>query len=418
MNRGTSRLVHLACMAAATSLFLAGPANAQEIITLPAEDRPLAPDFEELYRVGSVSGEDWEQFGRVRKVAFDDAGQLYIFDTQADRITVVGPDGEFLRAFGRSGEGPGEFRSMSSFTVMREGRVVVGDRGHRAFLIFDPNGGFERRVGLAARNDAVGFTEIMPDPGGGAVFTVVEAEAAAYILPGSDSEPTPLRASRRMERLVLSSEAVRRETVAEGWVPEGWQRTTAGMPEHRYFSPRMLAGVLPDGSVAFSDSSAYAIRIARSGMGVWRILRRPLEPIPVTNRVIEAEKQRRLMRLAQRSEGDLSRTFVNGQRVSPQESRRLYREMIENLVFFDEVSIVRGLATGWDGEIWVQRHGDEPDDDLGPIDVITMDGRYVGTHAAGAIEMPAAFGPDGLMAFIERDEFDVESVVVKRLRGR
>ncbi len=86
-------------------------------------------------------------------------------------------------------------------------------------------------------------------------------------------------------------------------------------------------------------------------------------------------------------------------------------------MFFDEVSIVRGLATGWDGEIWVQRHGDEPGDDLGPIDVITMDGRYVGTYAAGAIEMPAAFGPGGLMAFVERDEFEVESVVVKRAAG-
>ena len=30
--------------------------------------------------------------------------------------------------------------------------------------------------------------------------------------------------------------------------------------------------------------------------------------------------------------------------------------------------------------------------------------------------MPDAFGPDGLAAFIEQDEMDVETVVVKRLR--
>ena len=29
--------------------------------------------------------------------------------------------------------------------------------------------------------------------------------------------------------------------------------------------------------------------------------------------------------------------------------------------------------------------------------------------------MPDAFGPDGLAAFIETDEFDVETVVVRRL---
>ena len=31
--------------------------------------------------------------------------------------------------------------------------------------------------------------------------------------------------------------------------------------------------------------------------------------------------------------------------------------------------------------------------------------------------MPAAFGPDGLVAFVEMDELDVESVVVRRLPG-
>ena len=177
------RRLRLGCWALSVWLLCAVSVSAQEIIDLPAEDRWLEPRFEEVYRIGSLSGEDWEQFGRVRKVAFNDAGQLYIFDTQADRIT--------------------------------------------------------------ARSGAVGFTEIMPDPEGGAVFTVVEAEAAAYTLPGSDSEPTPRRASRRVERLVLSGEAVRRETIAEGWVPEGWERTTAGLPEHRVFSPRMLAGRPP-----------------------------------------------------------------------------------------------------------------------------------------------------------------------------
>ena len=65
------------------------PAGAQEVIELPAEDRRLEPVFEEVYRVGSLSGEDWEQFGNVRMVGFDGAGQLYIFDSQADRIFVV-----------------------------------------------------------------------------------------------------------------------------------------------------------------------------------------------------------------------------------------------------------------------------------------------------------------------------------------
>jgi hypothetical protein len=46
---------------------------------------------------------------------------------------------------------------------------------------------------------------------------------------------------------------------------------------------------------------------------------------------------------------------------------------------------------------------------------LTPAGQYVGTFAEGALKLPAAFGPEGMVAFIERDELDVPSVVVKRL---
>ena len=40
-------------------LLAAGPASAQEIIELTGEDRGLEAGFEELYRLGTMSGEDW-----------------------------------------------------------------------------------------------------------------------------------------------------------------------------------------------------------------------------------------------------------------------------------------------------------------------------------------------------------------------
>ena len=182
----------------------------------------------------------------------------------------------------------------------------------------------------------------------------------------------------------------------------------------------MLAGVLPDGSVAFSDSSAYVVKIARPGEGVWRILKRPLQPIPVTNWVIEAEKQSRLR------DASGGGSVLGGVRESPQGSRARALARIEQLEFFEEVSIIRNLKTGWDGEIWVQRHGEDPADRYGPVDVLAMDGRYLGTFPAGTIRLQtavrpvglAAFGPDGLAAFIEQDEIDVKTVVVGRLQWR
>ena len=82
--------------------------------------------------------------------------------------------------------------------------------------------------------------------------------------------------------------------------------------------------------------------------------------------------------------------------------------------YYHEVPVLRSLGTTWGGRIWVQRRGDEPGSD-GPIDVLTPEGEYIGTYAVGATEMPDAFGPDGLAAFVEFDEFDVAGVVVRRL---
>ena len=84
------------------------------------------------------------------------------------------------------------------------------------------------------------------------------------------------------------------------------------------------------------------------------------------------------------------------------------------LEFYHEVPVVRDLRTSWEGTIWVGRRGEEPASD-GPIDLLTPDGRYIGTLAADATAMPSAFGPDGLVAFIETNELGVNTVVVKRL---
>ena len=382
-------------------------ATAQEVIDLPGDDRRLAPDFEELYRVGSVQGEEWEQFGNVRRVGFDGAGRLHVFDNQADRVTIVGPDGEFLRAFGRPGEGPGEFRLADGFAIMRDGRAVLADAGHRAYHIFGADGSFERMVRMAPEPGAVEITDLLPDPGGEAIFSAVGAQ----LLSGSGFTRgrTRRHTSRPVERITITGEEARKDTVAEGWLPAG---DTRGV---KVFGPMIVAGALPDGSVAFSDSSAYAIKIARPGAGVWRILKRPFHPIPVTDRVIEAETERLIRRWEARG---VPPTIINGVRVNTGSPREEAMDLYDQLGFFDVVSIVRGLRTGWDGEIWVRRHGEEPGDDAGSIDVLTMDGRYIGTYPAGEVALPAAFGPDGLVAFIERDEMDVRHVVVKRLRGR
>ncbi|MYI06914.1 MAG: 6-bladed beta-propeller, partial [Gemmatimonadetes bacterium] len=120
---------------------------AQELAELPSEDRRLEAGFEEVFRVGGIDGDIWEQFGRIQDVAFDGAGNLYLLDIVALTVVVVDREGSFVRTIGRAGDGPGEFASPKWLAVLEDGRIVVSDvPRHRAFQIYNSDGSFDRCV--------------------------------------------------------------------------------------------------------------------------------------------------------------------------------------------------------------------------------------------------------------------------------
>ena len=377
---------------------LAGPLAAQEVIELPAEDRPLDADFEEIYRVGSLDGDGWDTFGSVSGVGFDGSGNLYILDTQAVRINVVDLQGNLVRQFIGEGQGPGEFGGDTApalkFTVLEDGRVIVYDLGRVGFTLFDADGEFERTVpfGGAQTNYAM-IGGIQTYPGIDRVLSTTEINYLRRTRPSPDEE-----ASEPLFRHVLSydltGDQVRIDSVAAGWRP-------SGDPEG--FRPLLTAGVLPGGTVVYTDSSSYAIKFAEPDGRLTRVLTRPFQPSPVTNRIRTAEIERRLEDL-----GDV--------RGDPLRQRMIEfrRGQIEAMEFFDEIPVVVGLRTSWEGTIWVRHRGDGGTEGS-RIDLISSDGRYLGTFPSGSTPIPSAFGPNGLVAFVERDDLDVPYVAVKRL---
>jgi len=69
------------------------PSMAQEVVDLPGQDKELPAALEEVFRVGSLAGADWETFGEVGGVGFDAQGRLYVFDRQSSRFGKVHPGG-------------------------------------------------------------------------------------------------------------------------------------------------------------------------------------------------------------------------------------------------------------------------------------------------------------------------------------
>lgn len=132
-RQDTTCIVAVAVALVAVLATTARPLAAQEVIELTGEDRLLDADFEEIYRMGSLDGGGWDTFGEVADLSFDGAGNLYILDTQAMRISVVDTEGNLVRQFIGEGEGPGEFQGEFAgglrLAVMRDARVGVYDPG-------------------------------------------------------------------------------------------------------------------------------------------------------------------------------------------------------------------------------------------------------------------------------------------------
>ncbi|MYG80965.1 MAG: 6-bladed beta-propeller, partial [Gemmatimonadetes bacterium] len=412
----------------------------------------------------------WEMFGTVRKVGFDARGNLYVFDASAGlgsglRVLVFDASGNFVREFGSSGQGPGEFNTPSSYAVMRDGTIIVGDMGHSGYQLFDESGEFLRmvRVGAGPVSSATldiadmssaleGIMAVVlpiePDPRGGAVYTVGTGRT---FMVGGPSQEQPDH--RPIHRVGLEGEDAERSVVVEAWLPpqveqeaeisgsvqasagSGGQSISlplnSGVAMPATFEPQLLNGLLPDGRIVYSDSSAWVLNVTAPGGGpAVRRITRPLRPRPVTPR-IEAEYKRLMEELREAglpgtvggAQASVSSVFIPlGGAALPPTGGGLRAgagggDISINMgepSFYPELPVIDGLSATWQGRIWVKRRGDELLAD-GPIDVVTGDGDYVGTFRAGTTKMPDAFGPDGLAAFIELDELEVATVVVRRL---
>lgn len=372
------------------------PLVAQETVDIPAADRALSASFEEVYRLGGPDTDAWEAFSWIVHVAFDETGRLYVFDEDALRIVVVQPDGSLDREFGR-GEGPGEFILPTAFTVLRDGTAVVFDGGRQAFVLYRPDGSFDRQVRFpVASGGTVRVLGIEAAHLGKAVLpsTAITITAIGHVT--MDRGP--------VERTVLAEDEAVRETIAEH------RFAGAGIPGNPVaFESKLIATPLPGGGAAFVDSTTYTVSLAVAGGGVARVFRRPFRPEPVTEVLREAYTESRLELLKEEFgeellPGDVDDDFL--------------RNALGNIEFASEVPVARALKTDWNGRLWLERTGMEmtlTGLGGGPIDVLTADGSCIGTYPAGSVAIPDAFGPEGLVAFIERDELGVTVVVVRRL---
>jgi hypothetical protein len=396
---------------------------------LDAPDRTLDIATQPVFSVGGFDAPDWATFGEVSNVAFDDRGHLFVLDGQANIVTEVDASGEFVRTIGRPGEGPGELSSPFAFTLTAEGGVAIFDLGHRGWVVYDAEGEFIGNVQVDMGEIGLPGSDVSPHPLGGAVGSVggrIRMGGPGASSPGSEEELAP---SRPVTYFALS-EADSSRVIYSAWdmpeAPEGEEQnlTTSGggaiqlrMPVLRAFEPGLHSSVLPDGRIAVVDSIGYRVKIVDLDGAVTAVLERPIQPTTVTAGIQERERDRRREEAAEESGGGMVVMIGGGGGTQTQAGgmSEMMRARIESMIFAEEIPVIERIAADRAGRIWVQRSSGTPGE-AGPTDVLTVDGRYLGTLAPDALRIPSAFGPNGLMVRIEEDEFDVPTLVVDRMR--
>ena len=168
---------------------------------------------------------------------------------------------------------------------------------------------------------------------------------------------------------------------------ERWR--SGATDEPREFDPALLFDVRPDGSVAYSDSAGYSIKLVAGDGEPIGTISRPINPEPVTTEV-ETTVRDSAMATFERLYGDPTNP-QGPDRAPPEYMAQMVAQMrddIEGMQFNHEIPVVISVRATWEGGLWIRRPGEEPWDAEGPIDVFGPDRQYVGTFAADAATMP------------------------------
>ena len=164
-------------------------ATAEERIKFPGEDKKgsvvvkFSPDGKVLMTLGrpGVKGDPPDALTEPNDVITDPSnGDVYVAESHTNvadpnlvgRISVFDRNGKFLRVIGKTGTGPGEFRTPHAIEFDSQGRLIVADRHNHRIQILTKEGKylaewreFSRVSGLAIDgNDTIYAADSESEP--------------------------------------------------------------------------------------------------------------------------------------------------------------------------------------------------------------------------------------------------------------
>jgi DNA-binding beta-propeller fold protein YncE len=166
----------------------------QDLERFPGEARKgsvvvkFSPDGKVLLTIGTpgVHGDPPSSLTDPTDVVTDPAnGDVYIAESHSDvnapgliaRISVFDRTGRFLRTIGKTGTGPGEFRTPHAIEFDSQGRLVVADRHNHRIQVLTKAGAFVAELGNFSRVSGLAV-------GPGDVLFAADSESTERVHPG------------------------------------------------------------------------------------------------------------------------------------------------------------------------------------------------------------------------------------------
>lgn len=298
-----------------------------------AADFPLAWSLSEepSLVIGSGSDPNHQLFGVEDALRFPD-GRIAVADGGSSQIRIYDARGEYVGAWGRDGEGPGEFTGLTNLELWPGDSLMAWDFLQNRMTVFDSAGqaGRTQRLTLGEGLGAARYEGVLDD---GSMIV------ASLISFSRDDRATGLvRRSRAFSRVNVSGEQV--ADFGEFPDEEYYVRAETGAVLRHPFR-RAVHSVVWGGRVIISASDQYCIAAFDPAGGVEMIIRTEHTPEPVTAAAIDSYVAARIAGAAEDEQSLVAAIFAG---LPPVPSYPAFSALV-----VDEV-----------GDLWVRSYARDP----------------------------------------------------------
>ncbi len=357
--------------------------------------------LEEELRIGTVEGDVEYQFGQIGLVAIDSRDRIFVLDAQARNVRVFSPDGVYEQTIGQPGAGPGELGAPVAALFMGPGdTLLVPDLANQRVNRYAPDGTSLGSFPLLIEN--------------GIPMSIVATRSgvvAEQVRPLSLSD---ISAPDSMDVIVtLATDGSVLDTLTR--FPRGGDINISERgARRRLFASEPVWTLSDDMELFLGVTSEYRISVFDPEGNLRRIVTKPSEPLPITERDKEMmweviEQQIRAL-------------------VPAQAFTQVMEQTRQTITFADFFPAFVSMSIGPNGSIWVQHlrpPAQVPEEELATYDmtqdigsrdwdVFDPDGRYL-----GIVTMPPRFTPrlilGGRIYGVWRDDLDVQYVIRLRI---